>query len=306
MTWLVLDYRLFRSPALVVPQSLGEELNKAFVSKHGLVKEIPHGFYFSVQDTYGGAWVPALAGLWLVFAVVRRRKVSSAEWLLAGLSLAFLVVFSFTPKTSPRYYLPIAVSFCYLAVAGVFHWVGLASARSERSRIGATVVAVLPCVGAAWPQWRDTQALRLAFQQDDRAELVRAVEALPPTAIVVQDEEAGLPEPGRRWQHEGRKALEQRVVGAKQAPDLGSLAELRARGVTHLALCEKTYGPYFATNRVVKGREHRRAYDFVSQEIRAAEDPEFETFYTKNILLNEGLRAWMAPADQPHRKLRLP
>ena len=25
-----------------------------------------------------------------------------------------------------------------------------------------------------------------------------------------------------------------------------------------------------------------RAYDFVSQEIRAAEDPEFETFYTKN------------------------
>ena len=33
-----------------------------------------------------------------------------------------------------------------------------------------------------------------------------------------------------------------------------------------------------------------RAYDFVSQELRAAEDPEFETFYTKNILLNEGLR----------------
>ncbi|KAJ8425420.1 hypothetical protein Cgig2_032220 [Carnegiea gigantea] len=32
-----------------------------------------------------------------------------------------------------------------------------------------------------------------------------------------------------------------------------------------------------------------RAYDFVSQEIRVAEDPEFETFYTKNILLNEVL-----------------
>ena len=46
-----------------------------------------------------------------------------------------------------------------------------------------------------------------------------------------------------------------------------------------------------------------RAYDFVSQEIRASEDPEFETFYTKNILLNEGLRAWMAPVDQPHEPL---
>ncbi|WMV57574.1 hypothetical protein MTR67_050959 [Solanum verrucosum] len=31
-----------------------------------------------------------------------------------------------------------------------------------------------------------------------------------------------------------------------------------------------------------------RAYEFVSQEIRTAEDPEFEAFYTKNILLNEG------------------
>jgi len=49
-----------------------------------------------------------------------------------------------------------------------------------------------------------------------------------------------------------------------------------------------------------------RAYDFVSQEIRAAEDPEFETFYTKNILLNEGIRAWMATQDQPHEKLVFP
>ena len=49
-----------------------------------------------------------------------------------------------------------------------------------------------------------------------------------------------------------------------------------------------------------------RAYDFVSQEIRAAEDPEFETFYTKNILLNEGLRNWLAPVDQPHEKFVFP
>ena len=49
-----------------------------------------------------------------------------------------------------------------------------------------------------------------------------------------------------------------------------------------------------------------RAYDFVSQEIRASEDPEFETFYTKNILLNEGLRAWMAPVDQPHEPFVFP
>ncbi|MGL5795555.1 MAG: photosystem II protein D2, partial [Waterburya sp.] len=49
-----------------------------------------------------------------------------------------------------------------------------------------------------------------------------------------------------------------------------------------------------------------RAYDFVSQELRAAEDPEFETFYTKNILLNEGLRAWMSTQDQPQENFEFP
>lgn len=46
-----------------------------------------------------------------------------------------------------------------------------------------------------------------------------------------------------------------------------------------------------------------RVYDFVSQEIRATEDPEFETFYLKNILLNEGIHAWMVAQDQPHENL---
>jgi photosystem II P680 reaction center D2 protein len=49
-----------------------------------------------------------------------------------------------------------------------------------------------------------------------------------------------------------------------------------------------------------------RAYDFVSQELRAAEDPEFETFYTKNNLLNEGIRVWMAAQDQPHENFIFP
>ena len=255
LTWLVLDYRIFRSPALIVPQSVGEEMSKAFVGKHGLVRAIPHAFYFEVQDSYGGPWIPALAALWLAFAIWRPRKVSVAEWLLAGVSLAFLAAFSFTPKASPRYYLPIAVTLCYLAAAGVFQWAALASARSERSRIGATLVAVLVCLGAAWPQWRDTQALRRAFQQDDRAELMKAVEALPPTAIIAQDQEVGLPEPERRWEHKGRKALRQQVLGAKQAADLGSLAELRARGVTHLALSRRAYGPYFATDQIIKDQD---------------------------------------------------
>jgi photosystem II P680 reaction center D2 protein len=32
-------------------------------------------------------------------------------------------------------------------------------------------------------------------------------------------------------------------------------------------------------------------------------DPEFETFYTKNILLNKSIRAWIAAQDQPYENL---
>jgi len=49
-----------------------------------------------------------------------------------------------------------------------------------------------------------------------------------------------------------------------------------------------------------------RAYDFLSQELKAAEDPEFETFYTKNVLLNEGIRLSMSVQDQAHENFVFP
>ncbi|KAJ0074697.1 hypothetical protein Patl1_37427 [Pistacia atlantica] len=77
----------------------------------------------------------------------------------------------------------------------------------------------------------------------------------------------------------------------------------------HGATVEKTLfedvtGLWMSALGVVGLALNLRAYDFVSQEIRAAEDPEFETFYTKNIL--EGIRAWMAAQDQPHENLIFP
>ncbi|PHK20435.1 photosystem II D2 protein (photosystem q(a) protein) [Nostoc linckia] len=76
----------------------------------------------------------------------------------------------------------------------------------------------------------------------------------------------------------------------------------------HGATVENTLftGLWMAAVGIVGLALNLRAYDFVSQELRAAEDPEFETFYTKNILLNEGIRAWMAPQDQIHEQFVFP
>ena len=48
------------------------------------------------------------------------------------------------------------------------------------------------------------------------------------------------------------------------------------------------------------------AYDFVSQELKATENPEFETFYTKNILLTKGIRLLMAVQDQSREIVQFP
>jgi len=262
LTWLVIDWRAVRRPLQFV-DGFSVEVDKALLGNHGMVGEVPHAYYLGVQDVYGGPWVPVLATLWLAFAIWRPRKVSLGEWLLAGVGLVSMVAFTFTPKTSTRYYLPIAVTLCFLSAMGAFRWAALASARWARFRIGATALAVGLCAGAAWLQWGDTQELRDGMQKDDRAELVKAVMALPPTAFVAQDQAAGLPEPGRLWYHEGLEPLPQKVIGAKQACDLGTLAELRARGVTHLALNEKTFGRYFVAGKSVTDAEivgPRRAF----------------------------------------------
>lgn len=39
-----------------------------------------------------------------------------------------------------------------------------------------------------------------------------------------------------------------------------------------------------------------------NQQVHAAKDPEFETLYTKSILLNKCIRAWMVAQDQPNQR----
>jgi len=54
-------------------------------------------------------------------------------------------------------------------------------------------------------------------------------------------------------------------------------------GCTSFMLFVPVTGLWMSCRGVVGLALNLRAYDFVSQELRAAEDPEFETFYTKNI-----------------------
>ncbi|MES2706910.1 MAG: hypothetical protein V4726_09945 [Verrucomicrobiota bacterium] len=237
LVWLVLNYWIFKTPAMMW-SSIGEEMQKAYAGE--AQRQGPHAFYLRVQEQNGGWLAPALAGLWLLWAMRHARRVPYAEWVLAGSSLLYFVVFSCTPKDSTRYYLPIAISLCYFAVAGVMVW-----ARQFRWK-GMTWAAAALVLITAGAQSRSLAEAWDGFTHDDREQLEDWVTAnLPADAVIAQDEAVNLPEPGRlSKKHEGRAPLPQRVIGAPVLADLGDLAKLKSMGITHAAINHRTYSRY--------------------------------------------------------------
>ena len=106
---------------------------------------------------------------------------------------------------------------------------------------------------------------------------------------------------GRRWHAAGGWESD---IDARR--ERGRVGHLRKRWLHFFMLFVPVTGLWTSAIGIVGLALNLRAYDFVSQELRAAEDPEFETFYTKNILLNEGIRSWMAAQDQPHENFIFP
>nr|QGU93292.1 photosystem II protein D2 [Selaginella stauntoniana] len=96
------------------------------------------------------------------------------------------------------------------------------------------------------------------------------------------------------------------VTANRFRSQISGVASPNKRRLHFFMLFVPVTGSRMSATGVVGPAPNSRAYDFVSQEVRAAEDPEFETFYTKNIPSNEGTRAWMAAQDQPHENLVFP
>lgn len=244
LVWLALNFPVLKNPSMMW-HSISEEMDKAYGNELA-TNTNSLAFYLLIQEKNGGWVTPILSGLWLLWAVWRARRVTAAEWVLAGTSILYFIVFSLTPKDSSRYYLPIATSLCYFSVAGVMAW---ASEFRWKSLRWAAAALVLVAVGA---QGKDFVKAWNGFKEDDREALEDWIAAnLPPSAFIAQDETAGLPEPDRLTKkHQGRDRLPQKVTGADSLARLGTLSELKAKGVTHVAICYRTYGRY-AEGRVV-------------------------------------------------------
>jgi len=234
--------------------NLGREVDFAVHGHKGLTRPVPHGVYGKV---FREATNPAIWILLIVYyggLIVRHRKVHPVEWTLALFPIAFVLMLSFSPKTHYRYFLPDTLVFCTLAALAVFplkfpadRWVSFVQAGR-----------VLALVAAVFLSGRQMVRTDAAFQNDARRVLVDFVgKNIPATATIAQDKRVNLPNRNDPRHADSPYFLEQNVVGKLFAADVGTIEELRARGIEYVAVSEGDYGRFFLKTH--KPRESERA-----------------------------------------------
>ncbi len=261
----------------------------------GVIDEITHlNTRFGVEAQYSAfGWVryfleTSLALLLFMLAYVghafaRFRRKPLPDLLLAAFPFAFGLLLSFSVKQGGRYMLPVTEVAALLGTFGALHlW------KEWQSRgwlLSSRLVAVLLLCSALYDLGRTVRLAR-GFRRDHRAELVQWIkENVPPDAIVAVEERVGIPAkiPADRPQRfcELPSPLPQKLLTATFASDLGSFDEMRARGVTHLAVSEGRYYLFFEN-----GRSARRGSETLFETRR--------TFYRR--LFAEGRLVWSREA----------
>lgn len=282
-------------------QQLGA-FGKSFDREVGLVvhgqggqRDWPHAQYWNV---FLDNTTPVMWGLLLVFLASRwreRRTLSLPEWLVIAFPFAFALMLSFSPKSNDRYFLP-ATALCTL-LAGL----GAVDAARLLARWlplrWALAAAAVGLVAAQLPGWWRYDA---AFRTDDNAELLAWVRAaLPPDAVVSKDSRVRLPDPRSKKGRGSFAPVPQKVLGGGFAADHGTIAEQRAKGVTHVAVSESDYGRFFLRDlRPRAGQEEvfaqRKA--FYEELLRNGEEV-FGRDRGTVLYLHPGLRVYRLPPE---------
>jgi hypothetical protein len=183
--------------------------------------------------------IRVLAAGMLAFVLATWRRRSFGERLLALAPLAYLLVLQASPIKAIRYLLPVVVALHALAGLAI---AGLAARLGGERAPRRAALAVLLLAPVLALEAREVRVALGEFAHESRAELYRFVrDRLPAESIVLQDRYAGLPDPSEGYVTPDQPYLPQLVLTRHHAVDEGTLAELRARGVEYVAVCERIY-----------------------------------------------------------------
>jgi hypothetical protein len=118
---------------------------------------------------------------------------------------------------------------------------------------------------------------------------------LPANAIVAADAKTGLPDTdNKRKNRLGRtSAVPQKVMVSRLAADFGTLDQLRAMGVTHVAVSESSYGRFFRADlRAKDEKDSKFREDRAFYEELLHGEPIFDRERGTIIYLHPGIRVY--------------
>ena len=280
---LISDFDSFRA-------SLARETQYVVEGQKGSTRSVPHTVYWNVfiDNTTPAIWL-----LLLLFLAARWNRwgtMTFTRWHAAAFPFLFALALSFSPKENDRYFLPATAMFTVLAalavpdVARLFH------------RKWAAPLAAIALVAAQVPSWIRYER---AFQTDDSRDLQAwCHEHLPADAVIAKDSRIWLPDPEKR---DGvpMDAIPQKVVAKKFVADLGSLAEQRAKGITHVAVSESDYGRFFRKSlrpKIGEEEDFARRKSFYETLFREGE-MQFERPRGTMLYLHPGIRVYRIGGD---------
>ena len=246
----------------VFEKSFGRELQSVVHGQRGMTRSVPHAQYWNVFRDNSTPVVWVLLAVFLAARWRERRTLSVAEWLIIAFPFAYALALSFSPKSNDRYFLPATAVITLLAALGAVdaarllaRWMPLRWALAGC----AAALVVSEMVSPPSPlDWRTLPEYFAAFQRDDNAELIAWIKAnLPPDAVIAKDSRIQLPDFESKKDRLRFAPMPQKILAERYAADLGTMAELRSQGVTHLAVSASDYGRFLMRGLVPQkgGRE---------------------------------------------------
>ena len=251
----------------------------------------PHGEYLRQLRHDTPPAVAILAGLSAAALLATARRRTPPEWAALLFPVAYVALISCSAKSAPRYLLPVNALLPALAVFGSAEIARLLNWQKPRDRhpLNAWLLFLL----LAWTLRAELPPLKTSFdgfRHDDPTALAEWVKAnLPSDAIIAEDHRVNLsPTKGEGFSTAAR--VPQKVLDAKSAADLGTVDELLAKGVTHVAICREIYDRYEAPSK--RASKHGEFYRRVFQTTLLKEWPRGAISY-----LQPGLKLYRIAPD---------
>ena len=283
-------------------KSFGGEMQEVVHGNRGMTRSVPHTQYWNIFRDNSTPVVWVLLAVFLAARWRERRAVSPVEWLIVAFPFAYGLALSFSPKSNDRYFLPATAVLTLLAALGAVdaakllaRWMPLRGALAVCAAALVASEAVSPPPPLDWPTLAEYFA---AFQRDDNAEFLAWIKAeLPPTAVIAKDSRIKLPDPDSARDRQRYAPMPQKILAERYVADLGTMEELRARGVTHLAVSPTDYGRFLLPGLIPRegeraGFEHRKAF---YEELLRSEEPIFRRERGVVLYLHPGIRLYRVP-----------